>query len=176
LALKGYVDIWSCIQNPVPNSKVEMVIKKVGPIKTKVPEVVTWPGSPIKNKTLNQPFEVTEAAQVVKVDDHTVALQLGAPDVKLGGRFVFITKGILSLAGVDINTKAREALNKAIDASKLRVSVPNEILQYNPHIDGVSFQSVGPRLFVVMDLSADVPAEKITAVLKQLVDSAAKKP
>lgn len=176
LWLHGYIDVWSCVQNPVPNSKVEWVMKKIGPIKTKVPKVVTWQGNPIKNKDLTQPFDISESAQLVKVDDHTVALQLGSPDVKLGGKFVFITKGILSIAGVNVNAKAKEALDKAVDPSKLKVSIPDEILQYNPRIDGASFQSVGSKLFAVIDLSADVPAVKINSVLKQLIDNAAKNP
>jgi hypothetical protein len=49
LNASGKFDRWACVENPVPGTKVEWQIKDVGlGIKTKIPVVVTSPGSPIK--------------------------------------------------------------------------------------------------------------------------------
>lgn len=57
LEVKGTFSLWDCRENPIPNSKIEWQTKNVGlGIKTKVPVVITWPGSFLKNKVLEQPF------------------------------------------------------------------------------------------------------------------------
>lgn len=59
---RGSLSIWQCLENPVPNTKVEWEIKSVGlGIKTKVPVVKTWPGSPIKNRLLEQSYAASSS-------------------------------------------------------------------------------------------------------------------
>jgi hypothetical protein len=108
LWLHGYVDVWDCRENPIPNSKVVWV--NDGPFGLSRPKVETWPGSPIKNKLARQPFDISEPAQVVKASDVSVQLKLGDPNVHLGGQFVAITNGVLRIAGIDLNTRAKDAL------------------------------------------------------------------
>ena len=169
LWLHGYVDVWDCRENPVPNSKVEWRVENIGlGIKTEVPVVVTWPGNPIKNKLATQPFDISEPLEFIRISDSTVALRLGNPNVQLGGPFVGITKGILSIAGININAKARDALWQAIAPTKLQVSIPDEYLKLGPKIESASFQAVGNNLEVTMMLSARVPAAQINEVISQL--------
>jgi hypothetical protein len=67
LVLGGSVTAWACIENPVPNSKVEWESRTLGlGIKTKVPVVKTWPGDPIKTVVGTQPFEATLPVSLVK--------------------------------------------------------------------------------------------------------------
>jgi hypothetical protein len=176
LWLHGAVDVWDCRENPVPNSKVEWRIENIGlGVKTKVPVVVTWPGSPIKNKLLTQPFDISEPLNFVRVNDSTVALELGDPNVQLGGQYVAVTKGLLSIAGINVNEKARDALRQAIDPTKLQASIPDEYLKLNPKIEAASFEANGSILLATMILSARVPAEQINETIIELVNQLQKK-
>jgi hypothetical protein len=181
LWLHGYVDVWDCRENPIPNSKVEWRVEdiKVGPLKTgaktKVPVLVTWPGDPIKNKLATQPFDVSEPLSFVRITDSTIALQLGDPNIQLGGQFVAVTKGLLSIAGIDINSKARDALRQAIDPTKLQISIPQEYVRLNPVVEAASFEALGNNLTATMTLSAHVPAEQVNQVITQLVAQLQKK-
>ncbi|MCJ2117019.1 hypothetical protein MKK65_10630 [Methylobacterium sp. J-001] len=169
LWLHGHVDVWDCRENPVPNSKVEW--PNDGPFGLPRPKVVTWPGSPIKNKLAQQPFDISEPVQLAKSSDTAIQLRLGDPDVHLGGQFVAITNGILRIAGVDLNSKAKEALQAAIDPAKLQVSVPQEFLQLNPVIEDATFTSDGGVLGVQLILNAKVPAAVVNDRLQALLSS-----
>jgi hypothetical protein len=59
LTVKGDVVVWSCVENPALNTKVEWKEKGVGlGIKTRVPEVITTKGPPIKTIVGKQPYSV----------------------------------------------------------------------------------------------------------------------
>ena len=118
LKLNGDVDLWDCRENPVPNSAVDLVEESWLGVKVKRPKVRTWPGDPIKNKLLNQPFEAFLPITASASGERTAAIKLGTPDIKLGGQYVAITNGILRIAGIDINAEAAKALAKAIDPAQ----------------------------------------------------------
>jgi hypothetical protein len=161
LWLHGKVEIWSCVQNPIPQTKVEIHGLSV--------TVRTWPGNPFKNLSATQPFDISEPFNVTKVNDSTVALTLGDPNVQLGGQFVFIANGILRIAGVDINEKAKDALRGAVDPNKLQFSVPPEYLALNPKVEDVGLSTNGANLIAVLNLSANVPAAQINETLLALL-------
>jgi hypothetical protein len=170
-SISGSVEMWDCRENPVPNSKVEWSVENIGlGIKTKVPKVITWPGNPIKNKLVTQPFDANLPVNLVRANETTVALSIGRPDIELKGQYVSITKGILSIAGIDINQKAADALNKAIDPEKLKLAIPSEFQEYNPNIDSARFIDDAGQLAAEMNMSALIPAEKVTALIKDLID------
>jgi hypothetical protein len=169
LALHGYVDLWACASNPVPNSKVEW--RNDGPFGLSIPHVVTWPGDPIKTTLGRQPFDVTLPVTLQIVDEHTIALRPGSPNVVLGGQYVGITNGILRIAGIDINGRASDALHHAIDPEKLQQALPQEILQLNPKITKAEFQNVAGRLGVELDLSSKIPPERLTSFLQMLIQN-----
>jgi hypothetical protein len=102
-------------------------MKKIGPIKTKVPVVHTWPGDPIKTILATQPFEAALPFGISKRDDHTVGLDLSKPDIELKGQYASITKGVLQIAGINLNDKAYDALQKAIDPQKLVLTLPPDV-------------------------------------------------
>jgi hypothetical protein len=135
-SIGGTVTMWECLENPVPNSKVDWEIRKIGlGIKTKVPVVHTWPGNPIKTILATQPFDADLPLNIVKSNDHSVGVEFSKPDIELKGQYAFITKGVLKIAGVDVNQKAYEALQKAIDPSKLLLTIPTELSKYNPSVE-----------------------------------------
>jgi len=169
-AISGNVTMWDCRENPVPKSKVEWVIEDVGfGIKTKVPKLITWPGDPIKNKLASQSFDAALPVGLSKVDDRTIQLELGRPDVELKGQFAFITNGILSIVGIDINNKLHEALKAAIEPETIRTSLPNEIMNYDPIIDSVGFSDRDGRLTIEVALSADLSAQDATKLIAEFL-------
>ncbi len=170
-SIGGSVTMWDCRENPIPNTKVEWVIEDVGlGIRTKVPKVVTWPGNPIKNVLGTQPLDANLPVSLVRLNDTSVALTVGRPDIELKGQYAFITKGILNIAGIDINQKAQDALNKAIDPEKLRLAIPAEFQEFNPTIDSARFVDDSGQLAAEINMSALIPAAKVTAMIKGLID------
>lgn len=167
LVLKGNVEIWQCVQNPVPNSKVEWV--NDGPFGLSRPKVITWPGDPIKNKGATQPFELTLPLIAHVIDPRTVALQYDQPDVRLGGQYSFLTNGVLHLAGIDVNAEAKKALDRAIDPAKLEAAIPLEYAKLNPVFRDASFSDVGGHLALVLSLSAAVPPAQLTELINTLI-------
>ena len=167
LKLSGYVEVWACVSNPIPNSKVEW--RNDGPFHLSIPHIVTWPGDPVKTIVAKQPFDVSLPATLAILDDHTVALQLGTPSVSLGGQYAGITNGILNIAGVNLNNVAADALNRAVDPSKLRQSIPEDLLKLNPQIAVARFLDNSGKLDVELQLSSKVPPEQLTELLQLLV-------
>lgn len=167
LVLKGDVDVWQCLENPMPNSKVEWV--NDGPFGLSRPKVVTWPGDPIKNKGVNQPFDLTLPLTVQVVDERTAALRFDKPDVHLGGQYAFLTNGILRLGGIDVNTEAKKALDRAIDPGKFQAAIPSEYAKLNPTLRDASFGDVGGHLVLSMALSAALPPAELTELINTLL-------
>jgi hypothetical protein len=166
-AIGGHVDVWTCVDGP-PNSEVLYRMVKVGPLKTKVPvSVHTW-SSEIKNKDGTQPFDATILASLVKQNDTTVALQLGQPNIKLSGQYVFLTNGILKIADVDINQKANSALQSAIDPNKLKATLPTELQKLNMAVQSAQFTDDAGHLVAELVLTANVSGAEITDLLKQI--------
>jgi hypothetical protein len=146
---------------------IKILGKVVG--KTKVPVVVTWPGNPIKTILATQPFDANLPVSLVKNNDHAVGLEFSKPDIELKGQYAFITKGVLNIAGVDINQKAYDALQKAIDPSKLAMVVPDDIQKYNPIIENARLFNNSGHLSAEIDMSAFVPGAAINELVKQLL-------
>ena len=170
-SLGGSVTVWECAENPVANSKVEWEVRKVGlGIKTKVPVIKTWPGSPIKTIFARQGFDVDLPVLLVRSNDHSVGLQFSKPEIELTGRFAFVTKGMLSIAGIDINQKAYDVLQKAIDPQKLILSIPDELEKYNPSVESARLFNDNGKLTAEIALTALVPAETINALITELLN------
>ncbi|MBY0561974.1 hypothetical protein [Hyphomicrobium sp.] len=169
-SIGGSVTMWQCVQNPVPNSKLDWEIRNVGfGIKTKVPVVRTWPGNPIKTILVTQPFDADLPVYLVKNNEHAVGVQFSKPDIELKGNLAFITKGVLKIAGININDKAYDALQKAIDPQKLSLAIPEEVMKYNPIIESARLFDSGGHLTAEISMSALVPADTINALIKELM-------
>lgn len=175
-SLGANVTVWACVENPVPNSKLETGWCKVGPIKTKCPKVVTWPGSPIKTHAGAQNLDADIPVFLVRNNDHAVGIQFSKPDINLGdcSWFACVAKGIVNLGGIDVNQKAYDALQKAIDPEKLRLAIPEELSSFNPVVEAARFVSDTGNLAAEISVSAMVPAASMTELIKQLLEKGAK--
>jgi hypothetical protein len=69
-----------------------------------------------------------------------------------------------------MNQKAADALTKAIDPEKLKLAIPSEFLDYSPKIDSARFIDDAGQLAAEINMSALIPAEKVTALVKDLID------
>jgi hypothetical protein len=56
--LTGSTTIYSCIDNPIPNSAVRFRKQRLGPVVTEIPEIYTWSGTPIRNKIGVIPLQI----------------------------------------------------------------------------------------------------------------------
>lgn len=169
-SIGGSVTMWQCVENPIPNSRVDWEIRDIGlGIRTRVPVVRTWPGSPIKTILVRQPFDADLPVLLVKNGDHAVGVQFSRPDIELKGDFAFITKGALKIAGVDINQKAYDALQKAIDPQKLQLTIPDELAKYNPTVETARLIDKAGHLCAEITLSALVPAATVTELVRELI-------
>jgi hypothetical protein len=165
-AIGGHVDVWSCVIGP-PKSEIQWQMKRIGPIKTKVPVPHTWTNY-MKNKDATQPFDASIPVSLVKQGDTTVALQISKPNIKLEGQYVFLTNGILKIANIDINQKAAGALQNAIDPNKLKATIPPELQKLNMAVETAHFVNDGGHLVAEITLTAKVSATEITNLLKQI--------
>ena len=63
-----------------------------------------------------------------------------------------------------------DALRKAIDPEKLRVSLPEDFLKFNPAIESARFLNVGGNLAIEISMSAFVPGSLATEFLRTLLE------
>lgn len=178
--LGGEVKMWDCRENPIPETYWDPTGCK-GKIPIINKEYVfgcpkTRPGSPIKNVLGTQPFDFSIPVYLRKTGDRTVALVLGDPNVDLGGQYAFITKGILNIAGIDINSEARKAIEGAIDPNSLTVSIPAEFAELNPIIESTRLGEKGGVLVASLSMSAKIPAAKLNEFIKSMIDNIKPKP
>ena len=142
-------------------------MKKIGPIKTKVPVPHTLTGY-AKNKDATQPFDASIPVRLVKQSKSTITVQVGQPNIKLEGQYVFLTNGILKIANVDINREAADALQSAIDPNKLKATISTELQKLNMAVQSAGFRDDGGHLIAEITLTANVSAADITNLLKEI--------
>lgn len=124
--IEGQVVVWTCLQNPIPNSRLDWEIRRIGPIRTKVPVVRTWPGNPIKTILLTQPFEVTLPIVLARQDDRSAQVEFGAIDVRLGGQYAAVTEAILKILKIDLGQKLQQKLADLNKTATLSYQLPQE--------------------------------------------------
>jgi hypothetical protein len=168
--VEGSAVIWSCLQNPVPNSKVEWQMKKIGPIETNVPVVVTWPGDPIKAILGTQPFTIDLPVGVRRADDKSLAVDLGEAKADLGGQYADITKAILGILQVDINKVLNDAIHSALDPKALVADLPKDITDAGFVLESAQFTQAQSSLAVEAHASLTLTTDNAKATAKLLYD------
>lgn len=162
LKLNGDVEIWTCLKNPIQCSKVEW--------DGIIPKVVWWDcNPPIKNRNASQPFEATLPFQVEVVPPQSYALKLGDPSVDLRGPLGGVTEGILKIAGVDINAKVKEALNRAIHPDALQQTLPDFVLKYNPTLTRAELLSNSGTLALRLETDATLNVWQLAELVRELI-------
>lgn len=145
LYLEGTVEIWQCIEIPLTNR-------------------------PLKNKTNEVPVKASVPISAERVSDATARLVLGMPTVELGGGYAVIQNGLLKLAGVDLSTEIKKAMDKAIGPEDLRVTVPPAYADLKPKINAVKIGRRGSESVFHGDFSAVVTPEKLNDLIKQALE------
>jgi hypothetical protein len=171
LTIGGDVDVWDCRENPIPNSKIEMVNEKWLGVSVSRPKVVTWPGNPIKNKLLTQPVTASIPATLDVSSDTAVGVHMGAAHVELGGQALLssIRDTLLTLFRVDLDSLAQKALRSSVDESKLQLAIPDDFKRLNPKITKASFLDLG-GVGAEIDAEALVAGANLTELLKAIAD------
>ena len=169
--VEGSAVIWECLQNPVPNTKVEWEIKNVGlGIKTKVPVVKTWPGNPIKSILGTQPFTIDLPITVRAADAKSIAVDVGEAKADLGGQYADITKDILDILKVDINKKLTDVIQAALDPKALAADLPEEMTSAGVVLESARFVEEQGELAVEAHASLTLTGENAKEIGKLLYD------
>jgi hypothetical protein len=150
---------------------------KIGPIKTKCrPHLITWPGNPIKTHVGSQNIDADIPIYLRKDSDYAVGIQFSSPDINLGDCtwLACVAKGLVMIGGVNINQKAYDALQKAIDPEKLKLTIPDELERFNPTIESAGFINDTGNLAAEIKLSALIPAATMTELIQQLINNSKK--
>lgn len=180
IRLAGEVKMWDCRENPIPESYWDPT-----GCKGKIPFINKEysfgcpkfrPGSPIKTVLITQPFDFSIPVYLRKTGDRTAALVIGDPSVNLGGQLAFITKGVLSIAGVDLNAEAKKAIDAAIDPNGMMASIPSEYAELNPVVQSARVGEKNGALTAFVELSARIPVSKLNEFVLSMVDGAKPKP
>jgi hypothetical protein len=171
MSIRGQIDIWSCIAGPA-KSEIRWQKKKIAFMKMKVPLIHTWTNV-VKNKNSTQPFHGSLPIHLVEKDSATVALRIAKPYIILEGQEVFVTNANLKLATVDINQKAYNALQSAIDPAKLKEVLPKELQKLNMTVASARFRDHGGHAIAEINLAVRVPGNSITQLVQQIAASPA---
>jgi hypothetical protein len=164
----GEVVMWDCRENPIPNSKIEW---KKGPFGIPYPKIVTWPGSPIKNKLLSQPVTASIPITLAPAAEAGIRANLGDANVELGGNPALsaVRDFLLRLFKVDVNERANEAIQAAVDPGKLQATLPPDFARLSPKIVSARFVDAdGASAEIVAQ--ATVVAANLTEILKAIAD------
>jgi hypothetical protein len=151
-------------------------MERIGPVKTKVPCIKTWPGDPIKNKLGSQSFSI-DIPLGLKLGDGGTAAELvpGEARLNLGGQYVEITKAILRTFQIDLNNKLNDAIRKAVDRKTVTAAIPKEYLDAGLTFSKASFVAIDEKS-LGLDVYADVKVTKQAAkTAATLLYEAAKK-
>lgn len=170
LKLNGDAEIWTCAKNPIPCSRIEWDEKNVFGAIIHIPRTVFFDcNPPVKTRNLSQPFEAKLPFSLSVVDSDTFAIKLGDPDVDLGGPLGGVTEGILKIAGVDVNAKVKEALDRAISPDALKQNLPEFLLKYNPTLTRADFLSNSGALALTLELEALLDTKALGEILRELL-------
>lgn len=169
LRLAGNVIMWACAENPVPeiywdSTGCSLFGKKFGCPRPRK-------GSPIKTKLGSQSFEISLPLSVAPTSATTVGATIGMPDITLKGQYAFITKGILTIAGVNINDYAKQAIDKAISPTALQLGIPEEYMKLNPTITTARFVETEGSLGLNLVMTAQVSQASANDFVNLLIKS-----
>lgn len=169
LKLSGDVEIWTCVKNPVPCTRIVWEERNVLGAIIRIPRTEFFDcNPPIKNRNLTQPFDATLPFRLRVVDSGSFAVQLGEPTINLGGALGGVTQGILNIAGVDVNAKVKEALEAAVHPDVLKQNLPDFLLKYNPTLTRAELLSNSGALAVTLEVEALLDVQQLGELVRDL--------
>jgi hypothetical protein len=107
-----------------------------------------------KKNDFTQSFRGNLPIQLVKKDGANVGLKIAEHDIKLEGQDLAMTTASLNLAKMDLNRKAYNALQSAIDPAKLKAILPKEYQKMNMTVVSTRFRSYGGHAIAEINLAA----------------------
>jgi hypothetical protein len=154
LSISGLSSVWACLQNPTPETKVVWAIQQIAPgIKTKVPNVVTTPGAPLKTKLVETGFEWSAPlvwTQPGKMRTGSATIGLRDSSANKDDRKPQWLDALAGSLGEQIN----KTLTPFIDVNKI---VPAEFVEKSLVINSVNFINQDGHLVAKVNWSATVP-------------------
>jgi hypothetical protein len=156
IVIGGTVTGWMCLENPVPNSKVDFEMRNLGlGIKTKVPVVKTWPGSPIKNIISRQGFSMSLPV-FIRVEGRTGRLEVGP--VRERGPDTILAAVPDSIA-TEIQRLGRSKSQAALDALDIWRYIPEGLRQGPFTIEDANISLDGDKLGISFVVAARMSLE-----------------
>ena len=169
LKLNGDVEVWTCVKNPIPCSRLEWEERNVFGATIRIPRTVFFDcNPPIKNRNATQPFEAALPFSVEVVTPQSYGLKLGQPSIDLGGPLGGVTEGILKIAGVDINAEAKKALDRAINPGSLTQTLPDFLIPYNPALTKAELLSNSGALALTLEAEAILTLAQLGQLIQTL--------
>lgn len=171
LKLNGDVEVWTCVKNPIPCSRLEWEEQNVLGARIRLPRTVFFDcNPPIKTRNFTQPFEATLPFSVEVADPQSFSVKLGDPAVNLGGALGGVTEGILRIAGVDINAEAKKALDRAINPGALTQTLPDFLTLFNPTLTRAELLSNSGALALTLEAQATLTIVQLAELLTTLAN------
>jgi hypothetical protein len=166
LNVKGDASVWLCTQNPVPNSKVVWEEKNVGlGIKTRIPVVQTWPGTPIKSVLAVQSYTMSNTFSFQPIQNGAVSVE-STTDVRATPTEVSALKGIVPETLQGSEKSAKSLLQNISSVESARKILPAEFRDVNLVVISAAFATSDSRPSAILVYSADVSGAQVD-VLKQ---------
>lgn len=160
LNISGLSSVYTCFQNPLPETKVIWSAQQIAPgVMTQVPKVVTSAGSPISSKLTDAQFEwaaplVWTQSGKMQAANGTISLKNAGVDqvLKDEGK----AQGLSSLSA-SLANQVNMVIAPLFDPNKI---VPSTVIDKHPVIESVEWMDQDGRLTAKVKWGATVPADK----------------
>lgn len=143
------VEIWSCREDRRPRCRRS-------------------PGTcePIRTRLAQPPLAASLPVTLGVPDPQHIAVEIGTPDITFTGRGASLIDGALSIAGVNVDTLAREAILKAIDPDALLAALPDQVRTLKPTVASAAFADVAGALTADIHLTTTAPEGGLATFLQ----------
>ena len=152
MTVRGQVDVWSCTLR-AGKSTIQWKSRKIGFLNIKLP-IIHSVVSMCKKKIGSQHFQASLPIQLMKRDNATMALKSTEPEVILEGQNVVVTNANLTIAKTDINRKALNTLDAALNSPKIKAVLQKEFLQSKINIVSTRFRNFGGHALAEINFEA----------------------
>jgi len=165
MSLNGYIDVWSCTSGP-KKSAIRWKKKKIAFLKMKVPVIRTW-RKVTKKRDGVQSFHGSLHVYLVENRNAVIAVKPAHPNIKLEGDESVVTDKSLRVAEAKMSQKASTALQLAIDPTKLKQALPEELQKLNMTVVSTRFRDLGGHAIAEINLGAQVEEDPVVQLLHE---------
>ena len=166
ISLHGHIDVWSCSAGR-QKSALRWRKKKIAFIRMSIPQIHTW-RNVIKKKDGTQPFRGRLPIYLVETKNARIALKPAELVIKLDGPEAILTQATLRSAKANINRTAADALEHALDPTKLRDALPAALRKLNMAVVSARFRGLGGHAIAEINLGASLSGKSRTQLLQTI--------